>query len=209
MRLSADEVQELRVEGPPWLSQEHQQVAVEIRPLAHLPESEHEVDLVPTDEEGHPVSSFVAALKAAGEGSRGRSVEVHVDRGLALRLLLPHDDTQPANLLCTFQSDGLTAADPLRQLELRRLLSGPGYLAVEVDGHPVISGRLPKAPDDDPAQLADFDALASYIEDLDIGQRHTRQYFPVDLDIPTAASPSRSTAPTIPSCAAPSAGPAA
>ncbi|MER6441937.1 hypothetical protein ABT275_37230 [Streptomyces sp. NPDC001185] len=107
-----------------------------------------------------------------------------MDRGLALRLLLPHDEAQPANLLCTFQSDGLSAPDLLRQLELRRLLSGPGHFAAEIDGHPVISGRLPQTAAGDAAKQADFDAFASYIEDLDIVQRHTRLYFPVDVDIP-------------------------
>ncbi|MDX5569483.1 hypothetical protein PYK79_48170 [Streptomyces sp. ID05-04B] len=182
LRLSASEVEEFRLEGPEWLRQTSHHVAVEIRPMLTEPTTPREVELVFRDLEGQEVASFGAVVKSVGRGGTGRSVEVIIHGRGAMRLLLPHDATQPAKLGYTFQLEGLTPSEALQLLELRRLLFGPGHFSLEADGHQGVSGRLPDLGDD-PGALAEVDALLAYIEDLDFVQRHCRRFFPVDFDI--------------------------
>ncbi|GGY11420.1 hypothetical protein [Streptomyces tanashiensis] len=74
----------------------------------------------------------------------GKSIEVDLP-GALLRLLHPFDESAPAKLTYQFDLTGLSPAEALKVLRLRRRLSLGGDFRVMIDGHLAGAGRLPKS----------------------------------------------------------------
>ena len=103
--------------------------------------------------------------------------------GALLRVLRPFDESAPAKLTYQFDLAGLSPAESLKVLRLRRRLSLGGDFRVMIDGQLAGAGRLPKSGTAD--DLHRWAQLQLFLEDLEGVQRYCEQDFPIPADMST------------------------
>ncbi|WP_318212024.1 hypothetical protein [Streptomyces sp. SJL17-1] len=181
VELPPDVVTSLTVSGPEWIAQTFTNTAVLWRPISPASETCAAVAVAFLSEDGSVQASYAGRLKARGSGSLGKSIEVDLP-GALLRLLHPFDESAPAKLTYQFDLTGLSPAEALKVLRLRRRLSRGGDFRVMIDGHLAGAGRLPKSGTAD--DLRRWARLELFLEDLEVVQRYCDQDFPIPADMP-------------------------
>ncbi|WP_411076574.1 hypothetical protein [Streptomyces sp. cmx-4-7] len=171
-------VESLTISGPEWLSGEHRDVEVRWRPMAAAPLKETSADLVFLNG-GQVTASYPSTLDHLGHGSIGRSVKVDLVGG-NLQLMIPRTTGAPASMRFTFSLEGLEPTAALRLLRIRQRLVAGGGFEVRTSEGTIGGGDLPSQSEETHQEVAE---LCSYLEDLEVVQRHCEQYFPVPAEV--------------------------
>ncbi|MFH9955952.1 hypothetical protein ACH4OX_17300 [Streptomyces roseolus] len=180
VELPPDVVERLTVSGPDWIAQTLTNTTVLWRPISPAPGADAAVSVAFIGEDGSVQASYAGRLRARGSGSLGSSIEVDLP-GALLRVLRPFDELAPAKLAYQFDLAGLSPAEALKVLRLRRRLSLGGDFRVMIDGQLAGAGRLPKGSTaDDDRRWAQ---LQLFLEDLEVVQRHCEQDFPIPAEM--------------------------
>ncbi|MGW4937324.1 hypothetical protein ACWEQH_30705 [Streptomyces sp. NPDC004166] len=167
-------VESLTVSGPEWLSGDHRDVEVRWQPADKVPLVETAVEMVFLDGE-QVTACYPGTLAHVGRGSVGRSVTVDLAGG-SMELMTPEASGALASLRFTFSLEKLEPSAALRLLRIRQRIMAGGVFEVRAGAGAVGGGELPPHPE---AARQEVAQLLSYIEDLEVVQRHCEQYFPV------------------------------
>ncbi|MFE2560247.1 hypothetical protein ACFXGT_30355 [Streptomyces sp. NPDC059352] len=179
--LPPEAVKHLSISGPDWLTKTFKNVEVTWRPAGPPPGSGAPAELAFIDGKGRVTGSYAGKLSGLGSGNLGRSIDVAVPGG-QIRILNPFNSAVPSKLAYNFSLEGLTPHDAMKAVRLRRRLLEGGDFQVTVDGQIAGAGQLPHVAT--PDVLRRLDQLHLFVEDLDVVQRHTDQYFPVPFELP-------------------------
>lgn len=180
VELPPDVVTSLTVSGPEWIAQTFTNTAVLWRPISPVSDTRAAASVAFLGEDGSVQASYAGRLKARGSGSLGSSIEVDLP-GALLRVLSPFDESAPAKLAYQFDLAGLSPAEALKVLRLRRRLLLGGDFRVMIDGQLAGAGSLPKSGTAD--DLRRWAQLQLFLEDLEVVQRHCEQDFPIPADM--------------------------
>ncbi|MFF4174264.1 hypothetical protein [Streptomyces sp. NPDC001744] len=179
--LPPEAVKRLEISGPDWLTHTFKNVAVAWRPVGPAPGAGAPAELTFVNDTGRVTAAYAGELNGLSSGSLGRSIDIAVPGG-QIRILNPFYDAVPPKLAYTYSLEGLTPQDAVRALRLRRRLLEGGDFQIAVDGQTAGAGRLPRAASDE--SLRQLAQLQLFVEDLEVVQRHTDQYFPVPFGLP-------------------------
>ncbi|MFB7340435.1 hypothetical protein ACFCZ6_10280 [Streptomyces hydrogenans] len=180
VELPSHVVKRLTVSGPDWIAQTFTNTTVLWKPVSPGPGADAAVSVSFLGEDGSVQASCAGRLRARGSGSLGSSIEVDLP-GALLRVLRPFDESAPAKVAYQFDLAGLSPAEALKVLRLRRRLSLGGDFRVMIDGQLAGAGRLPKSGSAD--DLRRWARLQLFLEDLEVVQRHCEQDFPIPEDM--------------------------
>ncbi|MDH6222887.1 hypothetical protein [Streptomyces pseudovenezuelae] len=167
-------VEKVTVTGPEFLGRELENAEVRWGPTEEGPAAGVEADLVFLDGD-QITASYPGKLKHLGLGSVGRSVRMELAGG-RLQLLMPENPQTAASLTFSFSLEGLEPAAALRVLRLHRRMADGGIFEVRTGAGAVGGGEIPPSAE---AVYRDFAQLQLFLEDLEVVQRHSEQYFPV------------------------------
>ncbi|MFF7146257.1 hypothetical protein ACFZB5_34645 [Streptomyces nodosus] len=179
--LPREAVESLTVSGPEWLSGEHRDVEVRWQPADKAPLAETSVEMVFLDGE-QVTASYPGTLAHVGRGSVGRSVVVDLAGG-SMELMIPEASGALASLRFTFSLEKLEPSAALRLLRIRQRIMAGGAFKVRTGAGAIGGGELPPHPE---AARQEVARLRSYIEDLEVVQRHCEQYFPIPAELTAA-----------------------
>ncbi|MFE7935570.1 hypothetical protein ACFU6S_43990 [Streptomyces sp. NPDC057456] len=171
-------VEKVAVSGPEFLGRELENAEVRWGPAEAGPAAGVEADLVFLDGD-QITASYPGTLKHLGLGSVGRSVRMELAGG-RLQLLMPQNPQAAASLTFSFSLEGLEPAAALRVLRLHRRIAAGGTFEVRTGAGAVGGGEIPPSPE---AVYRDFAQLQLFLEDLEVVQRHSEQYFPVPDEV--------------------------
>ncbi|WP_405764651.1 hypothetical protein OHU34_03620 [Streptomyces sp. NBC_00080] len=167
-------VEKVTVTGPEFLGRELENAEVRWGPAEAGPLAGVEADLVFLDGD-QITASYPGTLKHLGLGSVGRSVRMELAGG-RLQLLMPQNPQAAPSLTFSFSLEGLEPAAALRALRLHRRIAAGGTFEVRTGAGAVGGGEIPPSPE---AEYRHFAQLQLFLEDLEVVQRHSEQYFPV------------------------------
>lgn len=179
--LPSGAVESLTVSGPEWLSGEHRDVEVRWQPADRVPLAETAVEVVFLDGE-QVTACYPGTLAHVGRGSAGRSVTVDLAGG-SMELMIPEASGALASLRFTFSLERLEPSAALRLLRIHQRITAGGAFEVRAGAGTIGGGDLPPQPE---AARREAAQLRSYIEDLEVVQRHCEQYFPVPAELTPA-----------------------
>ncbi|MEU2251100.1 hypothetical protein [Streptomyces sp. NPDC019224] len=171
-------VESLVVSGPEWLSGEHRDVEVRWQPAGKVPLAETAVEMVFLDA-GQVVASYPGTLAHVGRGSVGRSLTVDMIGG-SMELMTPEASGVSASLRFTFAVEKLEPSAALRLIGMRQRIMDGGAFEVRTGAGTIGGGRLSANSEAARQEVAE---LRSYVEDLDVVQRHCEQHFPVPSEV--------------------------
>lgn len=179
--LPHEAVESLTVSGPEWLSGEHRDVAVRWQPAGQVPLAETAVEMVFLDA-GQVVASYPGTLAHVGRGSVGRSLTVDMTGG-SMELMTPEASGILASLRFTIGLEKLEPSTALRLLGIRQRIMDGGAFEVRTGAGTIGGGTL--SPNSEAARH-EVAELRSYVEDLEVVQRHCEQHFPVPGEVTPA-----------------------
>ncbi|GAA0481683.1 hypothetical protein [Streptomyces olivaceiscleroticus] len=123
-------------------------------------------------------AAYPGSLGHLRRGSVGRSVTVDLAGGSS-ELMIPEVSGALASLRFAFSLERLEPAAALRLLRIRQRIVAGGAFEVRAAARVIGGGNLPPQPE--AARQAAH--LRTYIEDLEVVQRHCEHYFPVPTEL--------------------------
>ncbi|MGJ3558000.1 hypothetical protein ACR6C2_00090 [Streptomyces sp. INA 01156] len=97
-----------------------------------------------------------------------------------MELMTPEASGALASLRFTFSLERLEPSAALRLLRIRQRIMAGGAFEVRAGAGAIGGGELPPHPE---AARQEAAHLRSYIEDLEVVQRHCEQYFPIPAEL--------------------------
>lgn len=167
-----------KVNGPSWLSQDHERVEVSWYPQTSPPTIDR-VEVRVLDANGSLVLADEGAVEHVGGGSMGYSLRVRFHDVLEMKWRFPHDQSEPGHLSYSLEMAGAKPGEVLGAIALARALHQSGPVQLWVEGRRLTTLDAGASGAIQPPWLEDIAAFKLLAEDLEIVQRHCRTAFAI------------------------------
>jgi hypothetical protein len=122
-------------------------------------------------------ASHYSSVTFAGHGPTGYSIKSEIGRAAEFVLLLPKDSDDEGRFEMTVSLAGVLPSEVVSLCQLRLALADSSEVQFVLDGQRLATARWDAQLSG--ADRADLQYQLELAEDLEVIQRHTRQYFPI------------------------------